>query len=149
MHPHNWCLILHKTETLYHISDIAASLQLQKKKFWREWLLWRSSCPKTATKTSQFFFNLQALDWRAWKLRICLVRKLRAFHGCNNEFYSGIELKCCVRFTPLSEGLVGFWLWESLDSLLNTSRWITDMCTLRCKSRYLLLFFADCQALLN
>ena len=41
------------------------------------------------------------------------------------------------------------WLCESLDSVLPTSRWITDMSMVRCKPRYLLLFFADCLALLN
>ena len=36
-----------------------------------------------------------------------------------------IELKCCIGLTLLSEGLAGFWLYESLDSLLPISRWIT------------------------
>ena len=32
-------------------------------------------------------------------------------------FSTGNELKCCMGLTLLSEGLTGFWLCESLDSL--------------------------------
>ena len=56
----------------------------------------------------------------------CLVTKLWTFHECSNAFCTGNELKYCTGLALLSEGLTGFWQCESLDSLLPTSRWITE-----------------------
>ena len=54
-----------------------------------------------------------------------MFTKLWTSHELNNAFCTENELKCCMGLTLLSERLGGFWLCESLDSLLPISRWIT------------------------
>ena len=56
----------------------------------------------------------------------CLVTKLQMFHKHSNKFCTENEPKCYMGLTLLSEGLIGFWLCKSLDSLLPISRWITE-----------------------
>ena len=92
-------------------------------------------------------FNLQAFDQRAWKL---VSRKLPSYKAtdipqnkCSHAFCTlrKWQLKCCnmgLNFLP--EGLTGFWLCESLDSQLPTSRWITDI-VLNCTKSYTVIMF--------
>ena len=62
----------------------------------------------------------------------CLVTMPWTFRERNNEFCTGDELKWLMGLTLLSEGLTGFWLCESLDSLLPISRWSTVYLTKFC-----------------
>ena len=51
---------------------------------------------------------------------------LQTFHECSiYAFCKGNGLNCYMGVTLLSEGLRGFWLCESHDSLLPISKWIT------------------------
>ena len=83
---------------------------------------------KTATKTYPFvcdeFLTFRPLteepgNYFPWN---CLVTKLWTFHKRSNAFCKENELKLFVCLTLLSGGLTGFWLCESLDSVLPISR---------------------------